>query len=304
MPSLTIIKTNEYIDKTISEIKENIIELIFLNDNIEITRYRIPKGVRGIFDALDTQNAIEIYNVISGKIMITPFSGNHNILKPGDTMVISQSSHSYPFKVLEDTVFTCTANNHIFYKKKQQIEELTAIMKKLQEKDGSTKEHCLRVQKLSMKIAHELKMDDVKLDDLFHASRFHDIGKINTPTEILLKPGNLTKSEKKIINSHPIESYKMIVDVFGEDIGQMVLQHHEKIDGSGYPYGLKNEEIKLGARVIAVADVYDALTSIRPYHHAIKPQDAIKMILKESGRYYDPSCVTALLKLLKKEKLI
>ena len=199
MPSLTIIKNNEYIDKTISEIKENIIELIFLNDNIEITRYRIPKGVRGVFDALDTQNAIEIYNVTSGKIMITPFSGNHNILEPGDTMVISQSSHSYPFKVLEDTIFTCTANNYIFYKKKQQIEELTAIMKKLQEKDGSTKEHCLRVQKLSMKIAHELKMDDVKLDDLFHASRFHDIGKINTPTEILLKPGNLTKSEKRLL---------------------------------------------------------------------------------------------------------
>lgn len=304
MPSLTIIKTDEYIEKTISDIKENIIELIFLDDDIEITRYRMPKGLSGVFDALDTKNAIEIYNIISGKIMITPFSGNHNILEAGDTMVISQSSHSYPFKVLEDVVFTCTANNFIFYRKKKKIEKLTTIMKKLQEKDGSTKEHCLRVQKLSMKIAHELNIDDAKLDDLFHAARFHDIGKINTPTEILLKPANLTEHEKRIINNHPIESYKMIVDVFGEDIGQMVLQHHEKIDGSGYPFGLKSEEIKLGAKIIAVADVYDALTSIRSYRTAMNPQAAIKILLKESGSSYDPDCITALFKFLKKEKLI
>lgn len=206
MPSLTIIKANEYIEKTISDIKENITELVFLNDDIEITRYRMPKGLRGVFDALDTKNAIEVYNIISGKIMITPFSGNHNILEAGDTMVISQSSHSYSFKIIEDTVFTCTANNYIFYRKKQQIEKLTTIMKKLQEKDNSTKEHCLRVQKLSMEIAHELNMDDTKLDDLFHAARFHDIGKIKTPTKILLKPKNLTEQEKKIINKHPIES--------------------------------------------------------------------------------------------------
>ena len=216
-------------------------------------------------------------------------------------MVISQSSHSYSFKIIEDTVFTCTANNYIFYRKKQQIEKLTTIMKKLQEKDNSTKEHCLRVQKLSMEIAHELNMDDTKLDDLFHAARFHDIGKIKTPTKILLKPKNLTEQEKKIINKHPIESYKMIVEVFGEDIGQMVLQHHEKIDGSGYPYGLKNEEIKLGAKIIAVADVYDALTSIRSYRTAMNPQDAIKILLKESGTSYDPDCVTALFKFLKKK---
>lgn len=304
MPALTIIKADEYIEKTISDIKDNITELIFLNDDIEITRYRMPKGLTGIFDALDTLAAIETYNIISGKIIITPFIGENKILEPGDTMVITQSNHSYPFQILEDTVFTCTANNSIFYIKKQQIEHLTTIMKKLQEIDGSTKEHCLRVQQLSINIARELNMDDAKLDDLFHAARFHDIGKIKIPIQILLKPSSLTKQERSIINTHPLESYKMITGVYGEAVSQMVLQHHERIDGSGYPYGLKDQKINFGAKVIAVADVYDALTAPRPYRPALKPKEAVEIILKETGNHYDINCVKALIKCLKKDNLI
>lgn len=304
MSSLTIIKDDKYIEKAVSDIKENIAELIFLNEDIEIVRYRMPKDLHGVFEALSSKNEVEIYNIISGKMMITPISENKKILTAGDTMVITQSSHCYPFQILEDTIFICTSNNHLFYTKKQQIEELTSIMKKLQEKDGCTKKHCLRVQQLSMKIAHQLNMDDTNLDNLFHAARFHDIGKINIPTNILVKPTSLTNEEKKIINTHPIESYKMIVDIFGEEIGQMVLQHHERINGSGYPQGLKNNEIKLGAKIIAVADSYDALTSSRPYHTALDPQTAINILLKDSGIYFDVDCINALIKCLKKDKLI
>lgn len=304
MNSLTVIKKDEYIEQTISDLKDNTTELIFSHNGIEVIRYHMPKGLHGVFEALKNKHFVETYCILSGKILITPFKEENYTLEPGDTMVITHSNHSYPFKVLEDTIFICNANNEVFYRDKNQIDKLTIIMSKLQEKDGRTKEHCIRVQHLAMKIARELKMDDANLDDLFHASRFHDIGKINIPTEILLKPGPLTPAEKEIMNTHSLESYKMIVDAFGEEIGQMVLQHHEQIDGKGYPYGLKGHQIKLGAKIIAVADAYDAMITKRPYCKAMTPQTAITILLEESATHFDVDCVDALINCLKREFII
>lgn len=304
MSGLTIIKNDKYIEKVVSNSKNNISELLYSQDGFEIIRYKMPKGTHGIFDAMDTINETEIYYVLSGEILISPFNGPEEILGAGDTMVISKSHHNYPFKILEDCIFMCNSSGQIYDKKKYIIEKLNSLMTLLQKKDGHTKEHCIRVQHLSMKIAKEIEMDDGGLVDLFQAARFHDIGKIMIPTDILLKPHQLTATEKKIMETHPLESYNLIVEVFGEEIGQLVLQHHELLDGSGYPYGLTGDKIKLGAKIITVCDVYDALVTQRPYCKALSPQQAVDILLKESGNHFDSDCINALINCLKNEHIL
>lgn len=304
MSGMTIIKNDKYIEQVVSDNKNNVSELLYSQDGFEVIRYKMPKGTHGIFDAMDTIDETEIYYVLSGQILISPFNGPEEIIGPGDTMIISKSHHNYPFKVFQDSIFMCNSSGQIYDKKKYIIEKLNSLMTSLQEKDGHTKEHCIRVQRLSMKIAKELKIDDSCLVNLFQAARFHDIGKIMISTEILLKPHQLTATEKKIMETHPLESYKLVVEAFGEEIGQMVLQHHEMLDGSGYPYGLKGDKIKLGAKIITVSDVYDALVTQRPYCKALSPQQAVDILLKESGTHFDSDCINALISCLKHEHIL
>ncbi|MDR1015075.1 MAG: response regulator [Coriobacteriales bacterium] len=132
--------------------------------------------------------------------------------------------------------------------------------------------------------------------DIVDAVKLHDLGKLAMPDNVLLKPGKLTKEEFDIIKTHPIYGSKMLsqaIEKMGEDsllwtAFEIVYGHHEKWDGSGYPNGAKGDKIPLSARIAAVADVFDALTSSRPYKNAWKPRDAFDLIYSDAGKHFDP----------------
>jgi HD-GYP domain-containing protein (c-di-GMP phosphodiesterase class II) len=130
----------------------------------------------------------------------------------------------------------------------------------------------------------------------------HDIGKIAIPDKILLKKGPLTKAEFEIVKQHPKIAVEImsVAELLSESI-PYVLHHHEKYDGTGYPDGLKGEDIPLGARIISIVDVYEALTADRPYRKAMSNQDAIKIIQDNSGTQFEPRVVEAFIDLLKSE---
>lgn len=131
----------------------------------------------------------------------------------------------------------------------------------------------------------------------------HDIGKINVPAEILSKPGQISEFELKIIQTHPLVGHDILKEIeLPWPIAQIVLQHHERMDGSGYPQGLKGEEILLEARIIAVADVVEAMASHRPYRPALKVEDALEEISRNKGILYDPQMVDACLRLFSSNK--
>jgi HD-GYP domain-containing protein (c-di-GMP phosphodiesterase class II) len=126
------------------------------------------------------------------------------------------------------------------------------------------------------------------------AASLHDIGKIGVPDHVLLKQGKLTEEEFDWIRRHPEYGWMALRNVEGfEPESLMVLHHHERMDGGGYPGGLKGSEIPLGSRVIAVADSYDALTTNRPYRSARTPEEAIREIVRCTGPQFDSRCVTA-----------
>ncbi|MDH5654746.1 MAG: response regulator [Spirochaetia bacterium] len=168
-------------------------------------------------------------------------------------------------------------------------------------RDNETGLHIIRMSKISALLGASAGLNEYECDLLLNASPMHDIGKIGIPDNVLLKPGKLTKEEFEVIQSHP----QIGANILAEDESDLLkmahdiaLTHHEKWDGSGYPAGLKGEEIPLSGRIAALADVYDALTSRRPYKEPWPVEKAVEYIKENSGKHFDPSLVEKFLELL------
>lgn len=177
------------------------------------------------------------------------------------------------------------------------LDTITRLATAAEFRDLETASHIKRMSKYSHILAKGLNMDDEFVDNIIYASAMHDIGKIGTPDHILLKSGSLTDAERIIMQEHTSIGEQILV---GSDhpllsmANKIAGAHHEKWDGSGYPRGLSGENIPLSARVVAVADVFDALTTRRVYKSAWTPEDSVEYILKESGAHFDPDCVRVL----------
>jgi len=163
-------------------------------------------------------------------------------------------------------------------------------------RDPETGAHIKRMGRLSELIARNLGFTKSEQKLLLRAAPMHDIGKVGIPDNILLKPGPLTREEFDIIKTHPQIGFDILSNSQSsllEAGAQISLSHHEKFDGSGYPQGLSGEEIPLMGRICAVADVYDALTSARPYKLAWPPEKALTLLSEERGGHFDPDCIDA-----------
>ncbi|MBN2620594.1 HD domain-containing protein [candidate division WOR-3 bacterium] len=171
-------------------------------------------------------------------------------------------------------------------------ETVEALSSVLAQRDPSTQNHQRHVTKLAYAIAAKMELSQDKIKGLQLAGLLHDIGKISIPAEILMKPNRLTDAEYRIVKTHSKIAYDILKKVeFPWPIADIVLQHHERLDGSGYPQGLKNGEILLEARIIAVADVVEAMSSHRPYRPAPGLDKALGEIKKNRERLYDPTVV-------------
>lgn len=188
------------------------------------------------------------------------------------------------------------------------IEELASV---IESRDTDTGEHVQRTKTYAKMIATKLKdtekfkdqIDDDKIDRIAKAAPLHDIGKIVVSDTILLKPGRLTPEEFDKMKTHTTKGGEMVTNFFlkFDDIDfyqeayNIAIAHHEKWDGSGYPKGLKAEDIPIEARIMAIADVFDALVSKRVYKDSISPEEAFDVIVRDAGRHFDPDMVNALI---------
>ncbi|MCS7180841.1 MAG: PAS domain S-box protein [bacterium] len=177
-----------------------------------------------------------------------------------------------------------------------------AISKIVEVKDPYTAGHQLNVAKLSETIAKELGFEENKIKEILYASLLHDIGKISVPSEILVLPRKLTTIEYTIVKTHPITGYNIIKVIPNfEKIAEIVLQHHERLDGSGYPKGIKGDEILIETRIISVSDVVEAMINHRPYRPALSLDDVIEELLKNKEIKYDKEVVDICIYLLTKK---
>jgi putative two-component system response regulator len=165
-------------------------------------------------------------------------------------------------------------------------------------RDNDTGEHTLRVARYSRVIAEQLGLPARLCRDIYLAAPLHDVGKVAIPDNILLKPGKLTDQEMAVIRTHAAIGEKILADSSCELIqlgAQIAAGHHERWDGAGYPNGLRADEIPVAARVVAVADVFDALTTRRPYKEPMPLDVARNYLVENQGRQFDPACVEAFL---------
>ncbi len=175
---------------------------------------------------------------------------------------------------------------------------IEALALAIDAKDQTAQSHIRRVQVYATSIARGLGMSDTEIQGVKTAALLHDIGKLAVPEHILSKPGPLTQEEFQKIRIHPQVGAEIISAVpFPYPVAPLILSHHERWDGKGYPQGLKGEEIPLGARILSVVDYYDALTSDRPYHKAMTPEAALALLQQESGRALDPAVVQIFVKM-------
>ncbi len=189
------------------------------------------------------------------------------------------------------------------YRKSQIILDgiVKTLSKIIETRDPYTSGHEDQVAKIACKIAREMKLPEEQVSFIHIAATLHDIGKISVPSEILTKPSALSNLEREIIKTHCKVANDVLVNIeFPYPVAEVIYQHHERIDGSGYPRGLKGEQIALEARIIGVADVIDAMASYRPYRPALGVDAAIEEIIKHKGITYDPTVVDACLKVYKK----
>ena len=175
------------------------------------------------------------------------------------------------------------------------LRTIEALSLAIEAKDHNTHDHLKRVQTYAVQLGKDLGISEDELNALRAASMLHDIGKLAVPEQILSKPGRLTPEEFDRMKIHPIVGAEILDRVqFPYPVVPIVLSHHERWNGTGYPYGLKGEAIPIGARILSVVDCFDALTSERPYRRAMTVEDAMAHLRSESGTSYDARVVTAI----------
>lgn len=182
------------------------------------------------------------------------------------------------------------------------LESLRAIIASLEEKDSYTHGHSIRVAEYSVMIAEELGFPEKQVREVEISALFHDIGKIGIPDSILMKPARLTPAEFEIMKSHPVRSAQIMEKISAlRDLIPGIRHHHERYDGLGYPDGLQADEIPLYARIILIADTFDAMTSTRPYRLALDKEVAIAELRNCSGTQFDTPLVDAFVRAMRRK---
>jgi PAS domain S-box-containing protein/putative nucleotidyltransferase with HDIG domain len=257
---------------------------------------------------------LSLEEVIAGKNFTFP---NHVFLvskgggkSPIDLRMVSLSNNR---SKTAGVVLTFTDVSHrekterelkLSWEKLQEALEATvqALAFTIETRDPYTAGHQRRVTKLACSIAEEMGLPQDRIEGLRMAGALHDIGKISVPAEILSKPGTISEVEYNIIKTHPQVGYEILKNIeFPWPIAQIVHQHHERMDGSGYPQALKGERILLEARILAVSDVVEAMATHRPYHPAQPIEMALDEISKNKATLYDCEVVEACIKVFKKK---
>lgn len=173
------------------------------------------------------------------------------------------------------------------------LELLQSLGSAIAKRDSDTDTHNYRVTLYAVRLAGAMKLNRGSIESLIVGAFLHDVGKIGIPDQILLKPGRLTVEELEIMKRHVVFGGEIIQDSnWLKRARDVVLFHHEKFDGSGYPHGIYGEDIPLGARLFAVVDVFDALMSRRPYKEPLSLEDALKILRDGAGKHFDPDVVS------------
>ncbi|MEW5825854.1 MAG: HD-GYP domain-containing protein [Candidatus Bipolaricaulota bacterium] len=279
-------------------------ELLAQHRAIEVTRHHIAAGKHFYLDEAKEWSGFEFIYVIRGALSLS--SGESATpLGPGDFLFHRGLPERAYFRVEQDLDLLMVSSPPSFHLVKDEIQEMMALARSVEEKDEATEGHCHRIERLAIRTGERMGLPGQRLIDLSYGAYLHDIGKVRVPDEILNKAGRLTDAEWIEMRRHPEYGAQMLAEKgFLRAAAEIVICHHENFDGTGYPRGLRGEEIPIEARIISVVDTYDAMTSERPYQVASAKEKAVQELRLNAGTQFDPRVVRAFLSVIGQEDLV
>ena len=295
---LSIRKQGESLETVSSKAIE--VQLLVASQGIEILEGQLNKGER--ITLVPSGGAVETYYILEGRLHSELDSGSVNV-GVGDYLVTESLEESYTLLAQTDVRFLYFTSQPTFHEISQELGDLMRLAVEVEVKDGYTAEHCRRLQMLSYAAGQELGLAQSRLYLLDYGAYLHDVGKVKVPAHILQKPSTLTQAEWALMKKHPTFGREMLEKTYLKKAGTIVEQHHERFDGSGYPYGLSSEGVLPESYIVAVADAYDAMTTDRPYRRAAPPEEAFAELRKYAGIYYPEEVVRAFISVVTRKAL-
>lgn len=294
MDGFNIYKNDDAVE--VFENKAGIFRLLVQDDQMEVFESTICAGKSIICQPYESINSINIMFVIYGKLFYT---NQKKYITTGDRITFKNLQETHHLSVLENTKLLMIRNSNHFIHQASTTDSVYNLIHQIQEKDQYTEQHCNNTGNLAVQIATMMKLPEQTIENILHAGKIHDVGKINIPVGILNKPSKLTREEYEIVKFHSNDGHDIVMDILkNEMLAKIVLDHHEKLDGSGYPNKLKEDEISIEARIMAVVDSFDAMTSNRPYKNPMTIKSAIEDLRLHCGTWYDETVVSCLCEIL------
>lgn len=275
------------------------LSLLGMQGNLEIMTQRVTRGAAVWLTPADSSDTIEFFFIHEGGLDVMNGDQVEIHLEPGDSFHIIGLKKDVLLRCTEDTLLLYISNCPIFDNEAYWQEELQELLRRIDSQDHTTRFHSYGVMQYASELYKALA-DHCKLltlEEFVVGAVFHDVGKSNVPGHILHKKDRLTAEEYKLIQQHPIDSANILEPRYGARIAQLARLHHERLDGSGYPQGLCGDEIPFEARILAVADAFDAMTRGRGYNQVKTFEEAVEE-LKQMPNAHDPLVVNTLARLV------
>lgn len=295
----TLVKTEDYLKILQTPQGSATIYSKEKRSRLEINIYEMKKGFTLYFQPPSTFSGIKTYWILEGKI----FSIQDEVLCDiGSLIVLEYGDEPYHFNTLEETkVLVHSIDEDSFEQTKSNFNAIHQVLTQIQSKDSYTLDHSFNVHHLVEKMGVVLGYKGKRMLNLLLSAQYHDIGKIKIPNDILNKPSSLTNEEFEVMKTHVSEGRELIEESFSSEVYEIVVQHHERYDGSGYPRGLLGKNILEEARIIGICDSFDAMTSDRIYKKGKSFDGALAEIKALSGILYDPDLVEIFEKIVTSE---
>jgi HD-GYP domain-containing protein (c-di-GMP phosphodiesterase class II) len=273
--------------------KSGSFSLLVAAANIEVVEGTLNRHKRLILVPTEATHQItETYYILEG-ILEGQLTSGRLAVTPGQLITTTQLTETVILEAQTPVRFLYISPHPFFHEISQAIHELKTLAVEVELKDGYTADHCSRIQALSYATGEVLGLSATQLHRLSYGAYLHDVGKIKIPTEILTKPGKLTDAEYRVIQAHPSYGRMLLEPTSMHEAGVIVEQHHERLDGSGYPQALSRDTILVESYIVAVADTYDAMTTDRPYRKALSVADAFAELKRYSDIHYPKEVVSA-----------
>jgi putative nucleotidyltransferase with HDIG domain len=273
------------------------ISLIGDGDGTQVIHEKMEAGKKWAI-VPDGEGYLEFFMLLSGE-MTFKYKDTTRVITPGFSISNVNQTDTMLFISNTDCEFLYITSIPVFQHYAQSAAELEHMAISIEEKDGYTAHHCDNIKNMAILLADKLGLSSEQISIISYGAFFHDVGKVKIPLEILNKPGKLTKEEFEIMKKHTIYGAQLLRSLKNPLIDRaavIVEQHHERWDGTGYPHGLKGEEIDIGAAIVSVVDSYDAITSDRVYQKRRSKEEAVEEIKRCRGKMYHPDVVDVFVK--------